>query len=66
MDGLVSKNGTLLLDYTLTLMERGKTAEQAIIEAGKKIEAYFYDNNHDDYGDAANGSGYYAWGWNQS
>jgi len=35
MDGLVSKNGTLLLDYTLTLMERGKTAEQAIIEAGK-------------------------------
>ena len=35
MDGLVAKNGTLLLDYTLTLMERGFTAKDAIIEAGK-------------------------------
>jgi len=35
MDGLVSKNGTLLLDYTLTLMQRGETPENAIIEAGK-------------------------------
>lgn len=35
MDGLVAKNGTLLLDYTLTLMEKGMSAREAIIEAGK-------------------------------
>lgn len=35
MDGLVAKNGTLLLDYTLTLMAEGKTAYDAVIEAGK-------------------------------
>lgn len=35
MDGIVAKNGTLLLDYTLTLMDRGETAYEAIIEAGK-------------------------------
>lgn len=35
MDGLVAKNGTLLLDYTLTLMERGMSAREALIEAGK-------------------------------
>jgi multidrug efflux pump subunit AcrB len=35
MDGLVAKNGTLLLDYTLTLMEQGVSAREAIIEAGK-------------------------------
>lgn len=35
MDGLVAKNGTLLLDYTMTLMERGSSARDAIIEAGK-------------------------------
>lgn len=35
MDGLVAKNGTLLLDYTLTLMDRGMNAHDAIIEAGK-------------------------------
>ena len=35
MDGLVAKNGTLLLDYTLTLMERGYGAFDAIVEAGK-------------------------------
>ena len=35
MDGIVAKNGTLLLDYTLTLMERGMTARDAVIEAGK-------------------------------
>lgn len=35
MDGLVAKNGTLLLDYTLTLMDRGTDAFDAIIEAGK-------------------------------
>lgn len=35
MDGIVAKNGTLLLDYTLTLMDRGYTAHDAVIEAGK-------------------------------
>ncbi|NPV92872.1 MAG: efflux RND transporter permease subunit [Firmicutes bacterium] len=35
MDGLVAKNGTLLLDYTLTLIGRGKPPLEAIIEAGK-------------------------------
>lgn len=35
MDGLVAKNGTLLLDYTITLMEQGKEAKEAVIEAGK-------------------------------
>jgi hydrophobic/amphiphilic exporter-1 (mainly G- bacteria), HAE1 family len=35
MDGIVAKNGTLLLDYTLTLMDRGLTAYDAIVEAGK-------------------------------
>ncbi len=35
MDGLVAKNGTLLLDYTLTLMSQGKSAYDALIEAGK-------------------------------
>lgn len=35
MDGLVAKNGTLLLDYALTLKDRGMNAYDAIIEAGK-------------------------------
>ena len=35
MDGIVAKNGTLLLDYTLTLMERGRSAYDAVIEAGR-------------------------------
>ncbi|XER08195.1 Multidrug resistance protein MdtC [Sporomusa rhizae] len=35
MDGLVAKNGTLLIDYTLTLIEQGKPAFEAVIEAGK-------------------------------
>lgn len=35
MDGVVAKNGTLLLDYTLTLMERGMNAKDAIIESAK-------------------------------
>lgn len=35
MDGVVAKNGTLLLDYTMTLQERGYSAWEAIIEAGK-------------------------------
>ncbi|CUH96327.1 putative membrane protein [Propionispora sp. 2/2-37] len=35
MDGVVAKNGTLLLDYTLTLIDKGMNARDAIIEAGK-------------------------------
>lgn len=35
MDGIVAKNGTLLIDYTLTLMERGLEPLAAIIEAGR-------------------------------
>lgn len=35
MDGLVAKNGTLLLDYTLTLVQRGTAPLEAVIEAGK-------------------------------
>jgi HAE1 family hydrophobic/amphiphilic exporter-1 len=35
MDGVVAKNGTLLLDYALTLMGRGMSAREAIIESGK-------------------------------
>jgi HAE1 family hydrophobic/amphiphilic exporter-1 len=31
----VAKNGTLLLDYTLTLMHRGKDAKVAVVEAAK-------------------------------
>ncbi|MBC9785179.1 efflux RND transporter permease subunit [Heliobacterium chlorum] len=35
MDGLVAKNGTLLIDYTNTLVERGKPLREALVEAGK-------------------------------
>ena len=35
MDGIVAKNGTLLIDYTLNLMERGKSALEAVVEAGR-------------------------------
>ena len=35
MDGIVAKNGTLLIDYTLTLMDRGRSARDAVIEAGR-------------------------------
>ena len=36
MDGVVAKNGTLLLDYTLTLMHRdGMKPKEAVIESGK-------------------------------
>ena len=36
MDGVVAKNGTLLLDYTLTLMHRdGMKPKEAVIEAGR-------------------------------
>ena len=34
MDGIVAKNGTLLIDYTLTLMDQGRSALEAIVEAG--------------------------------
>lgn len=33
LDGLVAKNGTLLIDYTHTLMGRGRTLKEALIEA---------------------------------
>lgn len=35
MDGIVAKNGTLLIDYTLTLMRRGVSSFDAVIEAGR-------------------------------
>ena len=35
LDGLVAKNGTLLLDYTQTLQQRGYVLRDALIEAGK-------------------------------
>ncbi|MGC7871890.1 efflux RND transporter permease subunit [Desulfosporosinus sp. SYSU MS00001] len=34
LDGLASKNGTLLIDYTNTLMKRGKSLREALIESG--------------------------------
>jgi len=34
LDGLVSKNGTLLIDYTNTLMKKGVPLREALIEAG--------------------------------
>jgi len=34
LDGLASKNGTLLIDYTNTLIKRGKHLKEALIEAG--------------------------------
>ncbi|MEN6347776.1 MAG: efflux RND transporter permease subunit [Syntrophomonas sp.] len=34
LDGLVAKNGTLLIDYTHTLMGRGKSLREALVEAG--------------------------------
>ncbi|MZP28215.1 MMPL family transporter [Heliobacterium undosum] len=35
MDGLVAKNGTLLIDYTHTLREQGRSLKEALIEAGQ-------------------------------
>ncbi|HEX3031667.1 MAG TPA: efflux RND transporter permease subunit [Bacillota bacterium] len=35
LDGLVAKNGTLLLDYTNTLRERGMDLREALMEAGR-------------------------------
>jgi multidrug efflux pump subunit AcrB len=34
LDGLAAKNGTLLIDYTNTLMERGMSLKEALLEAG--------------------------------
>jgi hydrophobic/amphiphilic exporter-1 (mainly G- bacteria), HAE1 family len=34
LDGLASKNGTLLIDYTNTLMKRGMNLKEALMEAG--------------------------------
>jgi HAE1 family hydrophobic/amphiphilic exporter-1 len=34
LDGLISKNGTLLIDYTHTLMKRGRPLREALVEAG--------------------------------
>lgn len=34
LDGLASKNGTLLIDYTNTLMKQGMNLKEALIEAG--------------------------------
>jgi HAE1 family hydrophobic/amphiphilic exporter-1 len=36
LDGLASKNGTLLIDYTNTLMKRGKSLREALIESGER------------------------------
>ncbi|MDT3699352.1 MAG: efflux RND transporter permease subunit [Thermincola sp.] len=36
LDGLAAKNGTLLIDYTNTLMQRGMNLREALIEAGTK------------------------------
>lgn len=36
LDGLVAKNGTLLIDYTNTLMHRGMNLREALVEAGLK------------------------------
>ncbi|MDD4588390.1 MAG: efflux RND transporter permease subunit, partial [Heliobacteriaceae bacterium] len=33
LDGLAGKNGTLLIDYTNTLMDRGKPLREALVEA---------------------------------
>lgn len=35
LDGLAAKNGTLLIDYTHTLMDRGMVLRDALLEAGK-------------------------------
>jgi HAE1 family hydrophobic/amphiphilic exporter-1 len=34
LDGLISKNGTLLIDYTHTLLKRGLPLREALVEAG--------------------------------
>jgi HAE1 family hydrophobic/amphiphilic exporter-1 len=34
LDGLASKNGTLLIDYTNTLMKRGLSLREALLESG--------------------------------
>nr|WP_302049893.1 efflux RND transporter permease subunit [Desulfosporosinus nitroreducens] len=34
LEGLSSKNGTLLIDYTNTLMDEGMSLKEALIESG--------------------------------
>ena len=34
LDGLAAKNGTLLIDYTITLMKTGMPLREALVEAG--------------------------------
>ena len=36
LDGLAAKNGTLLIDYTNTLMKQGMGLQEALLEAGTK------------------------------
>lgn len=36
LDGLAAKNGTLLIDYTNTLMKQGLSLREALLEAGTK------------------------------
>lgn len=36
LDGLASKNGTLLIDYTNTLIKRGNSLREALIESGER------------------------------
>ncbi|PKM47785.1 MAG: AcrB/AcrD/AcrF family protein [Firmicutes bacterium HGW-Firmicutes-8] len=36
LDGLAAKNGTLLIDYTNTLMDKGMKLREALLEAGTK------------------------------
>jgi HAE1 family hydrophobic/amphiphilic exporter-1 len=36
LDGLASKNGTLLIDYTNTLIKRGYSLREALIESGER------------------------------
>lgn len=36
LEGLAAKNGTLLIDYTNTLMKRGMSLREALLEAGTK------------------------------
>lgn len=36
LDGLAAKNGTLLIDYTNTLMHQGMSLREALMEAGSK------------------------------
>jgi len=59
LDGLAAKNGTLLIDYTNTLMQRGMSLREALMEAGiKRLRPIF---NHNDLWYAAYCSGPGRW-----